>query len=139
MVFQPIKFSGRKDASLEYSAHSPSIGEVVEKIDCCGGKVKSVHFDRDPWASEFIAQAYFDKISLSQIDYRSILPAESIKQVFYLDRLLLNYGMKDIFRVSVVNFMDINTFSHDQLARSPVGFATESGICVPLDSYYLHL
>ena len=153
VTFQPCKITGR-NLSFEKESNYITLSEVRSNILTTFEDVPSHEFIPHPLNPENISIAYFLKEanSLVPITNHLLYSHTSLKkpkspfpyahefkrQMYFLPHL--NHGAikyEDLFRVSIVSFLDKYNFCIKSVKRSCIHFVTETGEIIPLDTYYL--
>jgi len=144
VTFQPIKASGRTDSLNNGTQGVIDLASVRNSI--IGSDVGVLEEDilPHPLNPENICIAYLRRSSNSvEAITKELLHGDNgesplAKSLYFLPKHNTpEYCYDDLFRVSIISFMDKYTFFRELLPYSTIGFITPGGLSIALDSYYM--
>lgn len=153
VTFQPCKITGRNN-SFEKESNYITLSEVRNNILNSSKLISADQFIPHPLNPENICISYLHKSTYSIKPVTNLLydkknPTRKLKtdfphseklmsKMFFLPELDTNdVKYKDLFRITIVSFLDKFNFCTSSVKKSCIHFVTTKDEIIPIDTYYL--
>lgn len=142
ITLQPIKATGRHST---FSFKSTITLSEIRQCFIKAGIVDDENFIPHPLNPHSIGIAYLDKSNKTNFVTQQIFNngntkwREEVRREIYFLPCFNNQAFKyeNLFRITIISYLDIYNFDFNQVKKCCIKFATENGKLIPIDTYYM--